>query len=131
MSVIEKSPAVALAIAHAEAWSNHKWDKAREMLAADVHVLATSTQPGLPNTDTTGADIYMEGLIQFAQAIRPGTLRVLSSVGDAHNSLILLTVKVRFAPDSPEMTLAGGRLALFDDGNKLKDEKVVFFVAPD
>jgi hypothetical protein len=36
MAIDQESSAVALACAHAEAWSNHDWDKARKMLAPDV-----------------------------------------------------------------------------------------------
>jgi hypothetical protein len=121
------SPAVALALAHAEAWSHHDWDAARKMLAPDVHVTAMSTQPNLPATDTTGADAYMEGLIKFAQAVEPGSARVIASIGDERNSLILLTVSVTFASGGPKVTLPGARLALFDENHKLKAEQVVFF----
>ena len=122
-----ESPAVALARTHAEAWSHHDWDTARMMLAPDVHVTTMTTQPNLPATDVTGDDAYMEGLIKFAQAIEPGSLNVLASVGDAHNSLILHTVSVTFAPGGPKVTLPGARLALFDEHNQLKAEQVVFF----
>ena len=122
-----ESPAVALARAHAEAWSNHDWDTARKMLAPDVHVTTMSTQPNLPATDVTGADAYMEGLIKFAQAIEPGSFRVIGSVGDEQDSLILHTVSVTFAPGGPKVTLPGARLALFDENNQLKAEQVVFF----
>lgn len=50
--------AVALASPHAEAWSHHDWDKAREMLAPDVHVTATTTQPITDPTDLTVIDHY-------------------------------------------------------------------------
>jgi hypothetical protein len=121
------SPAVALARAHAEAWSHHDWDTARNMLAPDVHVTPMSTQPNLPATDLTGADAYMEGLIKFAQAIEPGSLRVIGSIGDEHNSLILYTVSVTLAPSGPKVSLPGARLAFFDEHNQLKTEQVVFF----
>lgn len=121
------SPAVALALAHAEAWSHHDWDTARKMLAPDVHVTTMTTQSNLPATDTTSAEAYMEGLIHFAQAVEPGSFRLIGSVGDEHNSLILHTVQVAFSPDGPKVTLPGARLALFDENNQLKTEQVVFF----
>ena len=82
MSVQRDSPAVAVARAHAEAWSNHDWDAARESLAADVHVTATTTQPFMTATDLTGIEDYMRGLEEFAGAVVPGTARVVASVGD-------------------------------------------------
>ena len=45
MPVDQESPTVAVARAYAEAWSNHDWAKAREGLAADIHVTATTTLP--------------------------------------------------------------------------------------
>ena len=130
MAIDQTSPAAANAIGHAEAWSNHDWDTARANLAPDVHVSATSTQKLMPVTDTTGADEYMEGLIRFASAIEPGSAKIIASVGDADTSLILLTVKGVFGPGGPK-TLAGARLANWDENQKLKDEQVVYFVLPD
>src|SRR5579871_966664 len=114
-TVEPESPAVAFARAHAEAWSNHDWEKARKMLSSQVHVTATSTQALMEGsaTDLTGIDAYMEGLIQFAQAIEPGSARIIGSVGDDHNSLILLTVQVTFQPGAPKVTLPAARLALW------------------
>jgi hypothetical protein len=122
-----ESPAVAIARAHAEAWSHHDWDTARKMLAPDVHVTAMSTQPSLPATDTTGVDAYMEGLIKFAQAVEPGSARVLASIGDARNSLILLTVQAAVGPGGAKVTLPAARLALLDEHNQIQAEQVVFF----
>jgi len=50
------APAVTLALAHAEAGSQHDWDTARRLLAPEVHVRSRTTQPHLPATDVTGAD---------------------------------------------------------------------------
>ena len=74
-------PAVRLARAHVAAWSRKNWDHARSMLAPDVHVIATSTNPALPHTDLTGADEYMKGLVEFAEPIVPGSVRELASLG--------------------------------------------------
>jgi hypothetical protein len=131
MSVKQDSPAVAVATAHAEAWSNHDWDKARKMLAPDVHVTATTTQPIMAATDLTGIDDYMDGLMKFAGAVEPGSARVLASIGDERNSLILLTVRASFTPGAPKVTLPAARLAQLDDNNKIKEEQVVFFALSD
>jgi hypothetical protein len=125
------SPAVALARAHAEAWSHHNWDTARTMLAPDVHVVSTSADPALPSTDVTGVDAYMEGLIKFAQAVEPGSARVLAGVGDERTSLILLTVRATLGPDGPKVTLPAARLAVFDEHDKIKQEQVIFFAMPE
>jgi hypothetical protein len=101
------------------------------MLAPDVHVTATTTQPIMEATDLTGVDDYMSGLITFAQAVEPGSARVVASVGDERNSLILLTVRAAFDPSGAKVTLPAARLALLDENHKIKDEKVVFFAIPD
>lgn len=126
-----KSPAVELARFHAEAWSNHDWEKARAMLAPDVHVVATSTQPIMEPTDLAGADAYMEGLIKFASGVEPGSARVIAGFGDAYNSLILLTVRASFGPGAPTVTIPAARLATFDENRKLKKEQVIFFALQD
>jgi hypothetical protein len=129
MSVDQTSPAVDIARAHAEAWSNHDWDTARAGLAADVHVTATTTQPIMAPTDLTGIDNYMHGLKEFAQAVVPGSARVIASVGDERNALLMLTVEADFG--AGKMTLPAARLYLLDEDNKIKVEQVVFYAAQD
>ena len=131
MPIDQESSAVALARAHAEAWSHHDWDTARQMLAPEVHVTVTTTQPIMNPTDTTGIDAYMDGLIKFAEPIEPGSARVIGSCGDERNSLILLTVRTVLGPDGEKVTLPAARLALFDENQKLQQEQVIFFVVPD
>jgi len=102
-----------------------------KMLVPDVHIKSTTTQPIMDPTDLTGIDNYMDGLIKFAQPIEPGSARVIASVGDERNSLILLTVRAAFGPDGAKVTLPAARLALFDENQKLTKEQVVFFAVPD
>ena len=129
MSAQHEPQAVAIARAHVEAWSNHDFDTARNGLAADVRVTATTTQPFPPATDLTGADNYMIGLTQFAQAVVPGSLRVIASVGDERNALLMLTVEADFGAGNA--TLPGARLYLIDENNKIKTEQVIFYAAQD
>jgi len=42
MAITRDSREGAIARAHAEAWSNHEYDAARESLASGVHVAATT-----------------------------------------------------------------------------------------
>jgi SnoaL-like domain len=127
--LLQEPPAVALARAHAEAWSNHDWDRAREGLAADVHVTATTTQPSFPTIDLTGVDDYMQGLIQFAQAVVPGSARVIASVGDERNALLMLTLEADFGGGT--VALQAARLYLLDEDDKIKAEQVVFYASSD
>ena len=129
MTVQTDSQAVAIARAHAEAWSNHDYETARDGLAHDIRVTATSTLPGSPNVELIGVDDYMRGLKQFADLGVPGTLRVIGSMGDDRNALLLLTVETSGGP-WPQGTLAGARLYRFDDSRKISAEQVVFFAVP-
>jgi SnoaL-like domain len=127
--VRQDAPAVAVARAHAEAWSSHDWANARESLAADVHVTVTTTQPTMPPSDLTGIEDYMHGLMEFARAVVPGSTRVLASVGDERNALLMLTVEVDFG--GGKVTLPAARLYLLDEEDKIKVEHVVFYAASD
>jgi hypothetical protein len=127
MSAQPESPAVAIARAHVQAWSNHDFDTARRGLAPDVRVTAVTTQPMPPPTDLTGADDYMIGLTQFAEAVVPGSLRILASTGDERNALLTLTVEADFG--AAKATLPGARLYLLDENNKIKTEHVIFYAA--
>jgi hypothetical protein len=129
MSAQHESPAVAIARTHVEAWSNHDFDTARNALAPDVKVTATTTQPTMPATDLTGADNYMIGLTQFAQAVVPGSLRVIATVGDKRNALLMLTVEADFG--AGKATLPAARLYLVDENQKIKTEQVIFYAAQD
>lgn len=127
MSIHHESPAVAIAHAHVQAWSNHDFGAARSSLAADVKVKATSTQPMMPDTHLAGIDDYMRGLMEFARAVVPGSARVIASVGDEHNALLTLTVEADLGHG--KVTLPAARLYLLDDNGKIKSEQVIFYAA--
>ena len=129
MSAQQESPAVAIARAHVEAWSNHDFDTARSMLADDVKVTATPADPALPQTDLTGADNYMAGLIAYAQPIVPGSVRILASTGDERNALLTLTMTLAGGPFGTGATAPCARLYVLDDKDKIKTEHVIFYVA--
>ena len=129
MSVPTEAPAVAVARAHVEAWSNHDFDTARHLLADDVEVTAISTNPALPQTHLTGAGSYMEGLIAYAQPIVPGSVRILASTGDQHNALLTMTMTMAGGPFGPGATAPCARLYALDENNKIKTEQVIFYVA--
>jgi hypothetical protein len=130
MSLSKDSAGVRTALAHIDAWSNHDWDASRDALASDVWVTAHNTDPNFPVTDLRGPDAYTQGLIEFAQAVVPGSVEILSAIGNEKQAMVNLNVRVNFGPDAPEMTLPGSRAYLFDNDNKIKVEHVVFFVAP-
>lgn len=76
-----------------------------------------------------GIDEYMEGLIRFAQAVEPGSARVITSEGDQHNAVILVAVKADFGQG--KVTLQSARLYLLDENQKIKVEQAGAFVLPD
>jgi hypothetical protein len=123
-----QASAITLATAHIEGWSNHDFDFARAGVADDVKVAVTSTNPTLPETRTSGIDDYMTGLTAFGQAVVPGSVRVLSAIGDDRNALIMLTIRAAFPPSGQEVTLPGARLYLFDGNEKIASEQVIFYL---
>jgi hypothetical protein len=127
MSTTQQSAAVAVARAHVQAWSSQDFDKARGLLTPDVRVTATTTAPYPPDTDLTGVDDYMAGLIAYAQPIKPGSLRVLSSVGDDRNALLTLSMTMAGGPFGDGAEAPCARLYLIENG-KIKTEKIVFYV---
>jgi hypothetical protein len=129
MSAQHEPPAVVIARAHVEAWSNHDFGTARNGLAPDVKVTATTTQPTMSPTDLTGAEDYMIGLTQFAQAVVPGSLRILASTGDERNALLMLTVEADFGAGKAARPSA--RLYLLDENNKIQTEHIIFYAAQD
>jgi hypothetical protein len=130
MSSQQESTAVGVARAHVDAWANHDYDKARASLAPDVQVSVTSVDPEAPEADLSGIEEYMQGLVEFGNAVVPGSTRVTTSIGDETRALLQVTSRVKFGPDAPEMTLRGARLYLIDGDRKIRDERVIFFVLP-
>jgi SnoaL-like domain len=130
MSSQQEPTAVTVARAHVAAWGVHDYDAARVALAPDVHVIAASVDPNTPQVDTTGVKEYMDGLIQFGQAVLRGTTRIISASGDASRAMLQVSSRVQFGPDAPEMTLHGARLYRLDENQKIIEERVTFFVSP-
>ena len=127
----QESRAITIAKSHVEAWTNHDFEAARSALAPDVHVSATTVDPGMPVTDLTGVEDYMRGLQAFAQGVVPGSAEVVDSVGDERHALLLVNVRAKFGPDAPEVSLPGARLYLLDENSKIKDEQVIFCALQD
>jgi len=128
MSAQPESPAVAIARAHVQAWASKDYDTTRSMLAPDVHVIAMTANPALPQTDLTGAGAYMEGLVAFADPIVPGSVHELASAGDERNALLLLDLQVAGGPFGAGSQAPCARLYLVEDG-KIKTEQVIFYVS--
>jgi hypothetical protein len=70
----------------------------------------------------------MNGLIEFAQAVVPGSARVIASVGNEQNALLILTVEADFG--AGPVTLPAARLYPLDEEDKINAGQVIFFAAP-
>lgn len=122
------STAALVAIAHIDAWTNHDWARTREMLAPDVHILVTSTDPRFPGGELTGVDAYMDRKTKAARLIEPGSLRVLSTMGDDLNALVLVTFRIGLGPGGTMVTMARSCLYAVDGNRKIKEERDAFFL---
>jgi len=125
---MQDSLAVSVALAHIAAWSNHDWDKTRELLAPDVHASVTSTMPGFGGGEFTGVDNYMALKVKAAKLIEPGSVQVIGTVGDESNALTLVTFKIGMGPGGTMVTMARSCLYLLDENKKIKEERDSFFL---
>lgn len=128
MMNMQESTAVTIARAHINAWSHQDWEKTRELVAPNVHVVATTTQPMLPSGEASGIDNYMERLIKTAPFIEPGSVQVISAIGDERNALILETLRIGLGPGGTMVTLARASLYLLDENKKIIEERDEFCV---
>jgi uncharacterized protein YndB with AHSA1/START domain len=122
------SPATKIALAHAEAWSHHDWSTTRDLLAPNVHAVVTSTVANAGIAEFTGADKYMELKMKAARLIEPGSLEVLSAVGDDRNAMTLSRFKIALGPDGKLVTMVRASLYLIDENKKIIDERDQFVV---
>ena len=90
------------------------------MIAAD---------PSFPKTDLNGVEAYMQGLIQYADGIVPGSTDVVEAVGDDKQALLRVNARFKYGPDAPEMDAPAARMYVLDDDGKIKIEHVVFFLS--
>jgi hypothetical protein len=122
------STAVSIALAHIDAWTHHDWDKTRKMLAPDVHALVTSTNQQFRGGEFTGVDAYMERKTKAARLIEPGSVQVLSTIGDEVNGLVLVTFRIGLGAGGTMVTMARSCLYALDDDKKIKEERDAFFI---
>ena len=116
-----------IAIAHTVAWCNHDWDKTKEMLAPNVHAVVTNTEADFL-AEFTGIDNYMALKIKAAQLIQPGSLEVLSAIGDENTALIMITFRIGMGPGGAMATMARSGLYWLDKRKKIKEERDSFFL---
>lgn len=122
--------AVLVALAHIHAWTHHDWTKTREMLAPDVHASVTSTDPSFRGGELTGVDTYMDRKTKAARLIEPGSVEVLSTIGDELNALVSVTFRIGLGPGGSMVTMARSCLYALDEDRKIKEERDAFFMLP-
>lgn len=116
------SKAVVLARAHLEAWTNHNLDAARRNLADDVEFFS-------PAGRLAGIDEYMDaprGLRQFAMQVVPGSLRVIASIGDDQNALIMYEVDTEGGLFGAR-TYPSAQTWLLNDEGKIQTERIISY----
>ncbi|HVH64051.1 MAG TPA: nuclear transport factor 2 family protein [Candidatus Dormibacteraeota bacterium] len=119
------SPAVALARAHLEAWTNHDFESARANLAEDVQFFS-------PAANLVGIEEYMEGargLVQFASQVVPGSLRIIAADGDERSALIMYEVKTEGGAFGSKI-FPSAQTWILDDNGKIKMERIVSISRP-
>src|SRR5258708_40018108 len=117
--------AVATARAPLEAWTNHDLEEARGSQAEDVQFFS-------PAANLAGIDEYMDaprGLAQFAKQVVPGSLRVIATMGDDRNALIMYEVSTEGGPIGSKLFPSAQTWVLDDDG-KIKLERIVSYMVP-
>src|SRR5438105_12373076 len=115
-----ESRAVALALSHLEAWTNHDLDTVRGNLADGVQFYSPAAQ-------LVGIDQYMDaprGLSQFARQVVPGSLRVLAAMGDERNALIMYEVSTEGGPVGSKV-FPSAQTWLLDEHATIKVELLV------
>jgi len=118
------SPAVALARAHLEAWTNHDLDTARGNLAEDVQFYS-------PAANLVGIAEYMDaprGLAQFARQVVPGSLHIIAAMGDERNALIMYEVSTGGGPMGAKV-FPSAQTWLLDENGKIQVERIVSYSA--
>jgi SnoaL-like domain len=117
-----ESPAVALARAHLEAWSNHDLEGARGNLASDVEFFS-------PAGHLVGVDEYMDaprGLVQFARQVVPGSLKVIAAKGDERNALIMYQVETEGGPIGAK-TFPSAQTWVLNEHGKIQVERIISY----
>lgn len=69
--------------------------------------------------------------IRSAQLVEPGSVNVMSAIGDENNALILCTLRIGLGPAGTMVTMVRACLYLIDANRKIKEERDEWFVLPD
>jgi hypothetical protein len=76
-----ETSAVNVAKAHVEAWSNHDWETSRNLLAEDVRVEVSTTQPIMGPSTQPASTPTCRACTPFADPLVKGSAKILAAVG--------------------------------------------------
>lgn len=119
--------AVSIGEAHVQAFTKRDYDTARSLLAKGVHYTVLTTVPGMHSLNNSGADNFMKDLTSFADAIVPGSTRIIESIGDYQRALVVMTYEAPFGPGGTRLKLVRAAHYLLDENEKVRTEQVIFF----
>ena len=85
-----------------------------------------AADPTFPKTELNGVEAYMQGLIQFKDAVLPGSTRVVEAAGDDTQALLTIESRVKLDADAPELEARSARMYVLDDGGRITIEHVIF-----
>ena len=112
-----------VAIKHFTAMCDGDRETVRDLLADDVHYILITPMPGFPNPhEGHGVEQFMQDAT-LQNALVPQSLRVLKSIGDDRQALILVRVEATFGPSA--MTLLAARHYVIDANAKITNELVI------
>lgn len=72
----------------------------------------------------------MDRKTKAARLVQPGSVQVLSTIGDEVTALILVTFRIGLGPGGTMVTMARSCLYALDENRKIKEERDAFFILP-
>jgi hypothetical protein len=116
---IADTRAVALAVAHMQAYTDGDLEAARRNLAEDVQCWTNDIH-------LDGIEPYMVGLSRFAESLEPGGLRVVAARGDDSRAIVLAEHTLRGVP----FPFPSARTFELGADGRIRVERAVFFGLP-
>ena len=116
--------AAAVAVKHIEAVTNHDYETARNVLADDVHFILVNAIPGFASPFEGNSIEEFMTAISSDNSLIPGSLKVLQSIGDDRQALIVVTVRAT-SPSCGESTLLAARHYIINNSEKITNEQVI------
>ena len=93
-----------------------------------MHATVTTTQPNFVDADLTGIDNSIEPKTRAARLVEPGSVQVLSAIGDERSALVTVTFQIGLGPGGTMVTMARSCLYLIDESGKIQEERDAFFI---